>query len=113
RSCVVMRTVSAICSMMPLGVLTAQELDGMAEERLDDAEAVLDAARPAGEVHDQRSAPEARDAAREPRVGGNGGAARADRLGDAGRLALENGAGGLGRDVARGEAGATGREDDV
>src|SRR5690606_16468198 len=113
RSCVVMRTVSAIRSMMPLGLDAPQELDGVAEEGLDHLQAVLDAARPAGEVDDQRSTPEPRDAAREPRVGGGGCAVRADGLRNARRLTLEDRAGGLGRDVACGEAGAACREDDV
>src|SRR5882762_3442245 len=116
RSSVVIRTLSAMRSgvrcLVP-GVSAAYEIHGVVEELLEYGEPFFHAVGRAGEIDDQRLAPRARAAAREPGTGKAGAGRSADSFGDAPCLTLENRSGGFRRHVTLGEAGTAGREHDI
>src|SRR5690606_29632545 len=113
RSCVVMRTVSAIVQLVTLGIGAAEQLYRVLEERLEHGQSVADAVQAPRQIDDEGAAADPGDAAREPGVRRRGGAPGADRLGNARRIPLEDRARRFRRDVAFGEAGAARGDDDI
>src|SRR5438034_1273119 len=114
RSSVVIKTRSAISYQPSVGhPLAVYQLDGVIQEALQDSQPIRHSARRAGEVHDQRLPPRARDPTGEPGAGKVGRGGGAQRLGDPGGSALEHGLRGLGGDVPLGEPRAAGRGDHV
>ena len=86
----------------------AEQLDHVGQHRQQGPEALADALRAAGEVHDQGCAARA---GHRPRQGGHRRLPKAlapHQLGEAGRLAFEHRAGGLGGHVPRAEPGPAG-----
>jgi len=91
----------------------AQQLDCVRQHGEDDAQVFDCAFGAAGQIDDQRAAPDAGHRAAEHGMRRHAAALAAHRLGQAGRLPFDDRARGLRRHIARCEAGAAGRQDQI